>query len=270
MTLADTWPIVAFVTVAGLVIGSFLNVVISRVPDGRSVVRPGSACPRCAQPIRARDNIPVASWLILRGKCRHCGLPISPLYPIVEAANALLWLCLSWWALASGGIVASMLPWLLFLASACLSLVVIDFQHHRLPDAIVLPLYPAMVSGLVVSGLVNGAWPIGPALAGAAMWLAVIGGLWAVSGGRGMGFGDVKLAPVLGATIGWIAWQASLVGLMAAFILGGLVGLVLVISRRAGRRSRIPFGPYLVVGAAIGLVWGEAIWDAYLGYATAP
>lgn len=264
MTLADSWPIVFFLGVVGLLIGSFLNVVIARVPDGRSVVRPRSACPRCHEVITPRDNIPVLSWLLLRGRCRHCSLPISPVYPLIELANAVLWGALAWWTLASGGVVAAMLPWLLILASACLALVAIDFEHHRLPDAIVWPLYPAMVVGLALAGLLSGQWPIASALIGAGAWLLLIGGLWLFSGGRGMGFGDVKLAPVLGATVGWLGWQASVVGLLSAFVLGGVVGIILMAIGRARRGSRIPFGPYLVAGAAIGLVAGQAIWEAYL------
>lgn len=267
MTIAEAWPIVLMLTLVGLLIGSFLNVVISRVPEGRSVVRPRSACPRCEQPIAPRDNIPVLSWIVLRGKCRNCALPISPLYPAVELSNAVVWCALSWWALVSGGVLLAMLPWLLVLASATLALVVIDFQCHRLPDAIVLPLYPAMVAGLVLAGVLSGEWNVGTAAIGAGIWLVVIGGLWLVSGGRGMGFGDVKLAPVLGATLGWLGWQSAAVGLMAAFILGGVVGIVLLLTRRAGRRTRIPFGPYLVVGTAIGVVYGAQLWDAYLGLA---
>lgn len=267
MTIADSWPFVVLLGIVGLLIGSFLNVVIARVPEGRSVVRPRSACPRCQTPISSRDNIPVLSWLLLRGKCRSCALPISPVYPLIEISNALLWAVLAWWAIAAGGLIASMLPWLLILSSACLALVVIDLQHHRLPDAIVLVLYPGMVIGLIVSGLLAGEWNVAGALIGAVAWLAVIGGLWFVSGGRGMGFGDVKLAPVLGATLGWIGWQSAVVGLMAAFVLGGVIGVVLLVTRRAGRRSRIPFGPYLVAGTVIGIVYGAWLWEAYLDLA---
>lgn len=176
------------------------------------------------------------------------------------------WFALTFWALNSGDVIASLLPWLLVLASACIALFVIDLQHHRLPDAIVFPLYPVLVIGLVIAGILSGSWEIPGALIGAGIWLVVIGGLWFVSGGRGMGFGDVKLAPILGATLGWLGWQAAVVGLMSAFVLGGVVGLILIITGQARRGTRIPFGPYLVLGTAIGLVFGGAIWQGYMSF----
>ena len=247
----------------GLAVGSFLNVVIYRVPRGLSIVRPGSACPGCSTPIAPRDNIPLLSWLLLRGRCRTCGARISPRYPLVEALNALLWLALAWWAMSADAV--PLLPLLLVLGSAGAALTFIDLEHHRLPDAIVLPLYPVTVVGLVLDGVVSGQWPWTGALVGLAVWVGVIGGLWLLSGGRGMGFGDVKLAPVLGATLGWVAPAAALVGLFAAFALGALVGVALLAARRAGRRSALPFGPFLIMGAGVGLVAGGRIADAYLG-----
>lgn len=248
--------------VLGLAVGSFLNVVIHRVPDGHSIVRPPSACPGCGTPISARDNIPILSWLLLRGRCRTCGMRISARYPLVELLNAVVWLALAWWALAADQV--PLLPWLLVLGSACVALTFIDLEHHRLPDAIVLKLYPAGLVGLALAGLLSGAWPLATAAIGVAAWVVVIGGVWFVSGGRGMGFGDVKLAPILGATLGWVGVSAAVIGLFSAFALGALVGIVLILARRAGRKSAIPFGPFLVVGAAIGLVAGEPIWQGYL------
>ena len=246
----------------GLAVGSFLNVVVYRVPEGRSIVRPPSACPGCGTPISPRDNIPVLSWLLLKGRCRTCGTRISVRYPLVELLNAAVWLALAWWASAADEL--PLLPWLLVLSSACVALTFIDLEHHRLPDAIVLKLYPAAVVGLAIAGLLSGEWPLVDAGIGILVWLVVIGGVWFVSGGRGMGFGDVKLAPVLGATLGWVGVSAAVVGLFSAFALGALVGIVLMVARRAGRKSAIPFGPFLVVGSAIGLVCGQPVWDAYL------
>jgi len=250
----------------GLAVGSFLNVVIHRVPLGQSIVRPGSACPGCHTPIAPRDNIPVLSWLLLRGRCRTCGTRISPRYPLVEVLNAVLWLGLAWWAVATDAL--GLLPLLLALGSAGIALTFIDLEHHRLPDAIVLPLYPVTAAGLVLDGLVTGEWPWLDLAIGVAVWLGVIGGLWLLSGGRGMGFGDVKLAPVLGAVLGWTAVAAAVVGLFAAFALGAGVGIALMLARKAGRRSALPFGPFLIVGALIGLVAGTWVADAYLGTLT--
>ncbi len=248
----------------GLIVGSFLNVVIYRVPLGLSVVRPPSACPNCHSHIAARDNIPVLSWLLLRGRCRSCGAPVSARYPLVEASTALVWLGVGWWAIANGeGGIDPLLPWLLVLGSAGVALTLIDLEHHRLPDAIVLPLYPACVAGLAFAGVLDSRWPLLPALGGGATWLLLIGGIWLATGGRGMGFGDVKLAPLLGATLGWVTFGSAIVGLFAAFVLGSVVGVVLLVTGRAGRRSHVPFGPFLLVGAAVGLVAGSTVAGAY-------
>jgi leader peptidase (prepilin peptidase) / N-methyltransferase len=247
----------------GVIVGSFLNVVIYRVPDGKSIVRPASACPGCGTPIAARDNIPVLSWLLLRGRCRTCHAPISARYPLVEALTGVVWVVLGWWCWGPDGI-DPLLPLLLALGSAGVALWFIDLDHHRLPDVIVLPLYPVTVIGLALAGLVTGEWPLADSLVGLAAWLLLIGGLWLFSGGRAMGFGDVKLAPVLGATLGWVGISSALVGLLAAFVLGGVLGVVLLVSGRARRGTHMPFGPFLLLGALIGLLAGEAIGAAYL------
>ncbi len=254
----------------GLIVGSFLNVVIYRVPLGLSVVRPASACPSCQSPISARDNVPLVSWLVLRGRCRTCSERISARYPLVEALTAAVWLGIGWWALAAddGSGANPLLPLLLVLGSAGVTLAMIDLDHHRLPDVIVLPLYPVTVVGLAVAGLVSGQWPLLASLAGAGVWLAVIGGIWLATSGRGMGFGDVKLAPVLGATLGWVAFGSSIVGLFSAFLLGALVGLGLMVLGRAERRSHLPFGPFLLAGAGIGLAAGAPIAHAYASWVT--
>lgn len=265
--MSETAVLVGFALVLlgglGLAVGSFLNVVIYRVPRDLSVVRPRSACPGCGAPITWRDDIPVLSWLLLHGRCRSCAQPISVRYPLIELLNAAVWLGLAAWAVTADQ--APLLPLLLVLSSAGIALFAIDLEHHRLPDAIVLPLYPVTVVGLALAGGLTGEWPIVPSLIGVAVWLLVIGGLWLVTGGRGMGFGDVKLAPVLGATLGWVSVSAAVVALVAAFALGALVGVGLMVARRAGRRSALPFGPFLLLGALLGLVSGGAIGSAYLG-----
>ena len=270
MTSPETVAYFAVLGGLGLIIGSFLNVVIYRVPLGLSIVRPGSACPSCSAAIQTRDNIPVVSWLLLRGRCRSCGAAIPARYPLVELLTAAVWLGLGWWALdpEGGAIVDPLLPLLLVLGSAGVALTMIDLDHHRLPDAIVLPLYPVTVLGLALAGVVTGEWPIVPALGGAAAWLVVIGGIWLATSGRGMGFGDVKLAPVLGATLVWVSFGGSIVGLFTAFVLGAVVGIVLMLAGRAGRRSHLPFGPFLLAGAAVGLVAGAPIAASYASWVT--
>ncbi|MCF8526405.1 MAG: prepilin peptidase [Candidatus Nanopelagicales bacterium] len=261
--MSDVLPvIVVLIGLLGVIIGSFLNVVIHRVPEGQSLVRPGSACPACGAAVRPRDNIPIVSWLLLRGRCRDCSAPISKRYPIVEAVTGVLWAVLAWWALVTPDALP-LLPLVLVLTAAGVALTVIDLDHHRLPNAIVLTLYPVTVAGLLLAGALGGRWPWAAAGIGAALWLVVIGIPWLVSGGRGMGFGDVKLAPVLGVTLGWWALSASVVGLFLAFGLGALVGIILMIAGRAGRKTALPFGPFLLVGALVGLLVGPAIGSAY-------
>lgn len=265
--MSDDAAILAFAVVLltgiGLAVGSFLNVVIYRVPRGLSIVRPGSACPSCHATIQARDNVPVVSWLLLRGRCRGCRERISIRYPLVELLNAVVWLILGRWAWQSDDDIW-LLPLLLVLGSAGIALSFIDLEHHRLPDVIVLPLYAVTVAGLVLVGVMSGHWPLPAVVSGLAVWLVVIGGLWLATRGRGMGFGDVKLAPILGAVLGWVGIASALVGLMAAFAIGAVVGIGLMAARRAGRRSALPFGPFLFVGALLGLLVGEWCGAAYL------
>lgn len=258
----QTWLILAAGVLAGLglIFGSFLNVVIARVPDGRSIVRPGSACPRCGEPIAARDNMPVLSWILLRARCRSCAVPIPARYPLVELANAALWLILGAWAWNHQALVA--LPLLLAVGSAGIALACIDMAHHRLPNAIVLPLIPVTVVGIAIA-VIFGEVELGDALAGAGLWTVLIGLIWLGTAGRGMGLGDVKLAPTLGATCAVAGFGASVVGLGLSFVLGGLVGVVLLATGRAARGSRIPFGPFLLSGAMLGLLVGQPAWQAY-------
>ena len=277
--------LLALLFLLGLLVGSFLNVVIYRVPRGQSVVRPRSACPSCGTPIGARDNIPVLSWLLLRGHCRACGAPIPSRYPLVELTTGIAWAVTGAWALAVPDRTA-LLPLLLILVSAGIALAFIDVEHHRLPNSIVLPLYPVTIAGLAFAGMMNAEWPWREALIGLGAWLLLIGGLWLLSGGRGMGFGDVKLAPVLGATLGWVSVSSALTGLLAAFVLGAAVGIGILVARRTpapvstavpdtsglkdlagtGEPAGTPmaFGPFLLAGAALGLVVGPALGDAYL------
>lgn len=247
--------------VAGLMVGSLLTTVIRRVPEGVSPVRPRSQCPHCSSPIAMRDGVPVISWLLLRGRCRSCAARIPIRYPLVELATMVLWLLLGAWASASGQL--PLLPLLLALGSAGVALVAIDVDRHRLPNAIVLPLYPVTLVGLLLAGLLSSSWPIVPALVGALAWLLVVGLPWLVSGGRGMGMGDVKLAPILGATLGWVAVASAIVGLVVGFLLGAVVGIALMIAGRAGRRTALAFGPFLLVGALIGLLAGVPLAEAY-------
>lgn len=257
---------VVILAVLGLLLGSFANVVIARVPDGRSVVTPRSACPGCGALITARDNIPVVSWLLLRGRCRSCGERISMRYPLVELITAALFALWGGWTFATDQL--GVLPLLLVWSVVGVALTVIDLDHHRLPNALTLPMLIVTPIGLLIAWLVDATpdasisgW-LGAGL-GALVWLGVLGGLWVITGGRGMGLGDVKIAPSLGATLGWWGIGVAAIGLLAAFVLGALVAVVLLVARRVGRRTAVPFGPFLFAGTAIAVLAGGPLASAY-------
>jgi leader peptidase (prepilin peptidase)/N-methyltransferase len=253
----------AILAIVGLLIGSFLNVVVHRVPAGRSVVRPGSSCPACEHPVRPRDNIPVLSWLLLRGRCRDCATRIPIRYPLVELGCAVLFVALT---VRFG--VTPVLPALLFLAAIGLALALIDLDVRRLPFEISIPGLGVTAVLLALAGLVDGWSPVAVALLSAAAWFGLYWSLWFGTGGRGMGLGDVVLAPTLGLALGWLGWGPSLVGLLGGFGIGAVVGVTLMVVGRAGRRSQIPFGPSMLAGALLGVFAGGAIWGAYLGVLT--
>jgi leader peptidase (prepilin peptidase)/N-methyltransferase len=244
--------------VFGLAIGSFLNVVIWRVPRGESVVRPASHCPSCDVLITPRDNIPVVSWLLLGGRCRHCGQPISRRYPLVELATGVLFLAL---ALRIGA--HPSLPAYLYLAAIGVALTMIDLDVQRLPDILTLPSYAV---GLVLLG-VAAAYTNDPgALERAALGMVILFGvyalLWLVYP-AGMGLGDVKLAGVIGLYLGYLGWGQLVVGGFAAFLLGAVVSIGLVVFRDAGRKSRVPFGPFMLLGVLVGIWVGHPVAHAY-------
>ena len=248
------------VTLAGLAIGSFLNVVIWRVPRGESVVSPPSHCPGCDAQIRGRDNIPLLSWLLLRGRCRDCGTRISPRYPAVELLTGLLFLGM---ALAIG--VTWELPAYLYLTAVGIALAFIDLDTKRLPNALTLPSYPILAALLLLPAVAYGDWSayLRAMLGAAALFCFYL--VLALVYPAGMGMGDVKLAGVLGMGMAWLGWGEWLVGAFLAFLIGALVGLSLMLVRRAGRRTAIPFGPFMVSGALIGIMVGPAIADWYAG-----
>ncbi len=261
------------VGVLGTLIGSFLNVVVYRVPAGRSIVSPPSACGNCGHSVRAYDNIPLLSWLLLRGRCRDCGARISARYPLVELGTAALFAIVAWRflpaALEASGTAATVsavlvLVAFLYLVAISLALALIDLDVERLPDAIVLPAY---VVGPVLLGaaslLVGDGVAIGRAALGALI-LTVVYLALAFARPGGMGFGDVKLAGVLGFFLAWLGWDALAVGAIAGFILGGLYGVALLALRRAGRRSTIPYGPWMLAGAWVGILVGAPFARWYL------
>ena len=265
--------IAAIAGVFGVMVGSFLNVVIYRVPLGKSVVYPASACPSCGSGIHAYDNVPVISWFTLRGKCRSCAGPISPRYPIVEAGVGLLFFVVSL-PLAAGVVAAQptvnaiasglVLVAFLYLAAIAVALSFIDIEHHTLPNTIVLPSYLVAGSLFVAASILTGDYA---ALirSGVSMTALVVGYLAiALLWKGGMGLGDVKLAGVLGIYLGWSGWGSLIVGSLGAFFLGGIFGIILILARRGTRKSGIPFGPWMLLAAWVGILFGERIWAGYL------
>ncbi|MCP2029971.1 leader peptidase (prepilin peptidase)/N-methyltransferase [Okibacterium sp. HSC-33S16] len=274
-TLATFVPVVVVtVGMLGLLVGSFLNVVVYRVPNGMSVVAPPSACPGCGSGIKAYDNIPVLSWLALRGKCRTCHEPISARYPLVEIGAAVFFAAVGvWWWLASGsslassvGLVATVLLLVayLWLAGVSVALALIDIDTHKLPNVIVLPSY--IVGGILLAtaSILQSDFDalIRAGIGMAVLWLAYFAMAMLYPGG--MGFGDVKLAGLLGLYLGYIGWGPLLVGAFAAFFLGGIYAIGLMTARKVGRKSGIPFGPWMLAGAWIGIFAGPELWTSYL------
>ena len=239
----------------GLVVGSFMTVAVSRLPKGESVVRPRSRCTSCGAEIGARDNIPVLSWLLLRGRCRRCGERISAEYPLLELATAGLVVLAAvrypdpWQATLVGGLLALM-P----------GIALIDLRHQIIPNKLT---YPAMLLSVPVILL---AWLLGDAaepLKAALGFLLFGGGIFAVAlVSRGMGFGDVKLAALIGLVLGSFGLRFVGVAAGAPIVLGGVGGLVALAMGR-GMKSKIPYGPYLAAGAIVAGLWGDPLASWY-------
>jgi leader peptidase (prepilin peptidase)/N-methyltransferase len=247
----------------GLLIGSFLNVVIYRVPAGETLMG-RSHCPKCGHMIRGFDNVPVLSWLILRGKCRDCKAPISLRYPTIEFLHAASWVALVATMIDTPS--APLLPLYLFFASVSIALAMIDFDTMRLPNVIVYPTFIITLVYLTVLAVMSGDYgTLLRAVLGGAVLFGGYFAMWYLTGGRGLGFGDVKLAAVLGMLLAWHGWGSIAVGTFSAFVVGGLpIGLLMVLGiLKRGRQ--IPFGPMLLVGTWVGLFFGESLWASYMG-----
>jgi leader peptidase (prepilin peptidase)/N-methyltransferase len=256
------WLLLVAVGVLGLAIGSFLNVVIYRVPNGGSLIAPASHCPHCQAPVRNRHNVPVLGWLVLRGRCADCAAPISVRYPLVELFTGAAFVLVAW-RLYSLDRLAGLPAWLYFTAMA-IALAAIDIDHHRLPNAIVLPSYPVLAVLLAAPTLwQHDYWALLRTAIGCAALFGPYCGL-ALVYPKGMGFGDVKLAGLIGAVLGWLSYSALLVGAFAAFLLGGLVGIAVIVSGRGTGKTPLPFGPFMLTGAAVALYLAQPILDSYL------
>jgi leader peptidase (prepilin peptidase) / N-methyltransferase len=236
--------------VFGAVLGSFLNVVIHRLPRGESLASPGSRCPRCGAPVKPYDNVPVISWLVLRGRCRHCGAPISPRYPIVELLTALVFAAV----VAVRGFDNDLFLELPFVA-ALIALAGIDLDHRLLPNKIV---YPLAAYGVVATVLVERDDLVEHLIAGAGAFAFLLAALLAYP--RGMGMGDVKLAGAMGLYLGLSVIPA----LLTAFLTGSVVGLAIIAREGASARKKaVPFGVFLAIGGIVGVLVGPDLVDVY-------
>lgn len=248
--------------IAGLLFGSFANVVIYRVPKRESIVSPGSRCPGCGNALRWFENLPVVSYVVQRGRCRHCRMHVSARYPAVELITAGLF-ALAAATLPRATDLIAYLPfiWVLVVLSF------IDLDHKLLPDRIVFPSSAAFIAlfGLAAAlGPGIGTWP-----RSIAAGLAALGALLIVHliSPAGMAFGDVKFSFMLGMALGYLdrGWPRLMAGFLVAFILGSIVGVGLMLIGKAGRKTQIPFGPFLASGTLIGVFWGDTLVRWWLG-----
>jgi leader peptidase (prepilin peptidase)/N-methyltransferase len=234
----------------GVVIGSFLNVVAHRVPAGESLVSPGSRCPECGAPVRPYDNIPVVSWLLLRGRCRNCGTRISARYPLVELATAAAFAAV----VAVRGFDDDLVLELPFVA-ALIALAAIDFDHKLLPNKIV---YPLAAWGVIATLLVDRDDLVENLIAGAAAFAFLLAAVIAYP--RGMGMGDVKLAGAMGLYLGLSVIPALLVAFLSGSVVGGVI---LAREGAAARKKAVPFGVFLALGGIVGVLAGPELVDLY-------
>jgi leader peptidase (prepilin peptidase)/N-methyltransferase len=242
----------------GLLVGSFLNVVIWRVPRQESIVRPGSHCPGCGTELGPIENVPVLSWVALRGRCRHCGTRISVRYPLVELLTAGLWVGLG---LRFGA--AWELPPYLVLAAGLVALSLIDLDHFLLPNRVLYPTGFMMAALFVIPAVVDGQGDdYARGVLGGATAFTVFFVIHVISP-RGMGFGDVRLSFVLGFALGWLSWGHVYLGLFLGFLLGAVVGTLLIALRLRTRKDHVPFGPFLAAGAMLAIYFGVPLLDAF-------
>ncbi|MGE5244167.1 MAG: prepilin peptidase [Betaproteobacteria bacterium] len=245
----------AIAAVFGAVIGSFLNVCIYRLPRGLSVVWPASACATCRRELSWYENVPIVSWLALRGRCRTCRKPISVSYPIVEAITAAMFAA-GWWFYGPGPLLVSRLVF----GCALIVLFAIDLEHHLLPNVITVP---GILVGFVFSLWTEPGWLaslIGIGL-GAGILLAVSEAYYRLRHEEGLGMGDVKMLAMIGAFVGW---KLTLLTLMMASFAGSVIGVALLVTRRGGLKYALPFGTFLALGAATAATVGPGLLAWYL------
>lgn len=246
--------LIIYCAVMGLVVGSFLNVVIYRVPRQLSIIRPRSACPNCHHSIRERDNIPVVSWMALRGRCRDCASPISARYPLVECGTGLLFAVTAWrWGVHLD------LGAFLILDAALVALAFIDLEQLLLPRSIVYPTLVGVGTWLLISAAHYDQWHrLVVAAACAVGWFVLFYALNFFSP-RSLGFGDVRLSLVLGLALGWLGLGVVIFGFFISNLLGAIVGLSLIAAKKRTRDQPVPYGIYLASGTIVAILVGPAL-----------
>jgi leader peptidase (prepilin peptidase)/N-methyltransferase len=250
----------AFISLAvlvGAVIGSFLNVCIYRLPLGKSIVWPASACESCGRELAWFENLPVISYVALGARCRTCRAPLSPRHPAIETLTALMF-GLAAWYYGPTVLLASRLVF----GCALIVLFAIDLEHHLLPNAITLP---GIVVGLAFSLVTEPGWLsslAGAAVGGGSLWL-IAEVYYRLRHEEGLGMGDVKMLAMIGAFIGW---QLTIVTLMMASVAGSIVGVIVIVSRKGDMKYALPFGTFLAMGAALAATVGPDLLGWYLGF----
>jgi leader peptidase (prepilin peptidase)/N-methyltransferase len=252
--VSEWFPLVA-AGLFGAIVGSFLNVCIHRLPRGTSIVWPASACTRCGRALSWFENIPVASYVALGGRCRTCREPIAIRYPIIEALTAVMFAG-GWWYYGPSLLLAARL----IFGCALIVLFAIDLEHHLLPNAITLP---GIVVGFVFSFFTEPGWlgSLIGILVGGGILYATAEAYYRVRGEEGLGMGDVKMLAMVGAFLGW---QLTFMTLMLASLAGSVIGGTIILLQRGGMKTALPFGTFLAVGAALAATVGSPLLDWYL------
>lgn len=253
---------IATCAVLGLLIGSFLTVVVDRVPDGRSVISPPSACPHCDHRLGGRDLVPVVSWVAHRGRCRHCGASIGWEPIIVEVACAVGFVVMG----LRFGPTMTAIPYFVLVA-AMVALSWVDLRDRRLPREISYTATAISGAVMVTIAVVTGQWqPISSAVIGASAATIAMAVIYVVSRG-GMGEGDVRVSPLLGLHLGYLGLLLVPIGFFLGFLFGAVVGVLGILTGLAGRKSGLPLGPFLALGTVVTILFGDAIVEAWLGTA---